>query len=218
MKSVLLIGMGKFGQTLGERLLNMGDEVMIVDKNEDIVNTLAPKYTNALIANCMNENNLRTMDIPSFDVCVVAIGDDFQSSLEITSILKDLGARYVVSKATTEIQRKFLLRNGADEVVYPDHDIAEKLAVKLNSAKVFDSIELDAEYSIFEIAVPTEWYRKKIVDVNPRRKYGINILTIKKGRKIVTSPDAEYVFDDGDHMVIFGNTEKILAFTNKKRK
>lgn len=101
MKSVLLIGMGKFGQTLGERLLNMGDEVMIVDKNEDIVNTLAPKYTNALIANCMNENNLRTMDIPSFDVCVVAIGDDFQSSLEITSILKDLGARYVVSKATT---------------------------------------------------------------------------------------------------------------------
>ena len=218
MKSVLLIGMGKFGQTLGERLLNMGDEVMIVDKNEDIVNTLAPKYTNALIANCMNENNLRTMDIPSFDVCVVAIGDDFQSSLEITSILKDLGARYVVSKATTEIQRKFLLRNGADEVVYPDHDIAEKVAVKLNSAKVFDYIELDAEYSIFEIAVPTEWYRKKIVDVNPRRKYGINILTIKKGRKIVTSPDAEYVFDDGDHMVIFGNTEKILAFTNKKRK
>ena len=218
MKSVLLIGMGKFGQTLGERLLNMGDEVMIVDKNEDIVNTLAPKYTNALIANCMNENNLRTMDIPSFDVCVVAIGDDFQSSLEITSILKDLGARYVVSKATTEIQRKFLLRNGADEVVYPDHDIAEKLAVKLNSAKVFDYIELDAEYSIFETAVPTEWYRKKIVDVNPRRKYGINILTIKKGRKIVTSPDAEYVFDDGDHMVIFGNTEKILAFTNKKRK
>ena len=218
MKSVLLIGMGQFGQTLGERLLNMGDEVMIVDKNEDIVNTLAPKYTNALIANCMNENNLRTMDIPSFDVCVVAIGDDFQSSLEITSILKDLGARYVVSKATTEIQRKFLLRNGADEVVYPDHDIAEKLAVKLNSAKVFDYIELDAEYSIFEIAVPTEWYRKKIVDVNPRRKYGINILTIKKGRKIVTSPDAEYVFDDGDHMVIFGNTEKILAFTNKKRK
>ena len=218
MKSVLLIGMGKFGQTLGERLLNMGDEVMIVDKNEDIVNTLAPKYTNALIANCMNENNLRTMDIPSFDVCVVAIGDDFQSSLEITSILKDLGARYVVSKATTEIQRKFLLRNGADEVVYPDHDIAEKLAVKLNSAKVFDYIELDAEYSIFEIAVPTEWYRKKIVDVNPRRKYGINILTIKKGRKIVTSPDAEYVFDDGDHMVIFGKTEKILAFTNKKRK
>ena len=144
MKSILLIGMGKFGQTLGTRLLNMGDEVMIVDKNEDIINALAPKYTNALIANCMNADNLSTMDIPSFDVCVVAIGDDFQSSLEITSLLKDLGAKYVVSKATTEIQRKFLLRNGADEVIYPDRDIAEKLAVKLNSAKVYDYIELDA--------------------------------------------------------------------------
>jgi trk system potassium uptake protein TrkA len=210
--------MGKFGQTLGTRLLNMGDEVMIVDKNEDIINALAPKYTNALIANCMNADNLSTMDIPSFDVCVVAIGDDFQSSLEITSLLKDLGAKYVVSKATTEIQRKFLLRNGADEVIYPDRDIAEKLAVKLNSAKVYDYIELDAEYSIFELAVPSEWYRKKIVDVNPRRKYDINILTIKKGHKIVSSPNAEYVFEDGDHMVVFGNTEKILAFTNKRKK
>ena len=132
--------------------------------------------------------------------------------------MKDLGAKYVVSKATTEIQRKFLLRNGADEVIYPDRDIAEKLAVKLNSAKVYDYIELDAEYSIFELAVPSEWYRKKIVDVNPRRKYDINILTIKKGHKIVSSPNAEYVFEDGDHMVVFGNTEKILAFTNKRKK
>ena len=128
--------MGKFGQTLGTRLLNMGDEVMIVDKNEDIINALAPKYTNALIANCMNADNLSTMDIPSFDVCVVAIGDDFQSSLEITSLLKDLGAKYVVSKATTEIQRKFLLRNGADEVIYPDRDIAEKLAVISKSKRI----------------------------------------------------------------------------------
>ena len=218
MKSILLIGMGKFGQTLGERFLSMGDEVMIVDKNESIINALAPKYTGALIANCMNADSLATMDIPSFDICVVAIGDDFQSSLEITSLLKDLGAKYVVSKATTEIQRKFLLRNGADEVVYPDHDIAEKLAVKLNAAKVYDYIELDSEYSIFEIAVPNEWYKKKIVDVDPRRRYVINILTIKKDHAIVPSPDAEYLFSEGDHMVVFGNTEKILAFANKKKK
>ena len=218
MKSILLIGMGKFGQTLGERFLSMGDEVMIVDKNESIINALAPKYTGALIANCMNADSLATMDIPSFDICVVAIGDDFQSSLEITSLLKDLGAKYVVSKATTEIQRKFLLRNGADEVVYPDHDIAEKLAVKLNAAKVYDYIELDSEYSIFEIAVPNEWYKKKIVDVDPRIRYGIYILTIKKDHAIVPSPDAEYLFSEGDHMVVFGNTEKILAFANKKKK
>ena len=218
MKSVLLIGMGKFGQTLGENLLNMGDEVMIVDKNEEIINALAPRYTNALIANCMNENSLSSMDIPSFDVCVVAIGDDFQSSLEITSLLKDLGAKFVVSKATTEIQRKFLLRNGADEVIYPDRDIAEKLAVRLNAEKVYDYIELDSEYSIFEIAVPTEWYRKKIVDVDPRKRFGINILTIKKGKKIVTSPDAQYTFEEGGvrqygkHPRLHQQKEEIIPF------
>lgn len=215
MKSILLIGMGKFGQTLGEKLLKMGVEVMIVDKNEDKINLLASKYSDALIANCMNEDNLKTLDVPSFDACVVAIGDDFQSSLEITSLLKDLGAKWVVSKATTEIQRKFLLKNGADEVIYPDRDIAEKLAVKLNSKKVFDYIELNDEYSIFEIAAPKHWAGKKLVDLNPRKKYGLNILTVKKGVSVVAELDANYIFEEGDHMLVFGNTEKILKFTNK---
>ncbi len=215
MKSVLLIGMGKFGQLLGEKMLHMGDEVMIVDKREDIVNQLAPKYTDALITNCLNEDNLKALDVPAFDVCVVAIGEDFQASLQITSLLKDLGAKYVISKAETAIQRKFLLKNGADEVVYPDRDIAEKLAVKINSSKVFDYIELNAEYSIFEIAVPNHWAGKTIVQVNPRKKYGLNILTIKKEATVIASPDAQYVFAVGDHMLVFGHTEKILAFTNK---
>ena len=215
MKSVLLIGMGKFGQTLGQNLLDMGVEVMIVDKNEDIINQLSAKYADALIANCMNEDNLKRLDIPSFDACVVAIGEDFQSSLEITSLLKDLGAKWVVSKAETEIQRKFLLKNGADEVVYPDRDIAEKLAVKLNSKKVFDFIELNDEYSIFEIAVPLAWYGKKLIDLNPRKKYGLNLLTIKKGEAVVPSLDANYVFQKDEHMLVFGKTEDILAFTKK---
>ena len=188
---------------------------MIVDKNEDKINPLATKYADALIANCMNEDSLRALDIPSFDACVVAIGDDFQSSLEITSLLKELGAKWVVSKATTEIQKKFLLRNGADEVVYPDKDIAEKLAVKLNSAKVFDYIELNNEYSIFEIAVPDSWTGKKLADLNPRKKYGLNLLTVKKGETVVDSLDANYVFGQGDHMLVFGKTDKILKFTNK---
>lgn len=215
MKSVLLIGMGKFGQTLGQNLLDMSVEVMIVDKNEDIINQLSAKYADALIANCMNEDNLKRLDIPSFDACVVAIGEDFQSSLEITSLLKDLGARWVVSKAETEIQRKFLLKNGADEVVYPDRDIAEKLAVKLNSKKVFDFIELNDEYSIFEIAVPLAWYGKKLIDLNPRKKYGLNLLTVKKGEAVVPSLDANYVFQKDEHMLVFGKTDDILAFTKK---
>ena len=217
MKSILLIGMGQFGQILGEKLVNMGDEVMIVDKDEDIINPIASKYAGAVIANCMNADNLKTLDIPSFDVCVVTIADDFQSSLEITSISKDLGAKYVVSKANTDIQRKFLIRVGADEVIYPNRDVAEKLAVKLNSQKVYDYIELDSEYSIFELAVPNKWIGKTIMEANPRAVYEINILTIKKGNKIMPTPTPSTVFEDGDKMVVFGNTEKIIAFTNKKK-
>lgn len=217
MKSVLLIGLGNFGQALGEKLRNMGDEVMIVDRNEDVINSLASKYTGAAIANCMNTDNLKSLDIPSFDACVVAIGDDFQSSLEITSNLKDLGAKYVVSRANTEIQRKFLLRVGADEVVYPNRDIAEKLAVKLNAKRVFDYVELDAQHGIFEIAVPQRWYGMKLVDANPRGKFGLNVLTIKQGKEITPLPGPNYIFQNGDHMLVFGETELILKFTNKNK-
>ncbi len=215
MNKILLIGMGKFGQLLGERLLEIGDEVMIVDKDEEKINRFAPKYTDALIANCMEEENLRALDPPSFDACVVTIGDDFQSSLEITSILKALGAKYVVSKATTEIQRKFLLRNGADEVIYPNFDIAEKMAVTLHSKKVFNYIELNEENSIMEVSVPSRWAGKRLADVNPRKNYGLNLLTVRKQEMLITELSADYVFEVGDHMLVFGNTEKILKFTNK---
>ena len=215
MISVLLIGMGKFGRTLGDQLLEMGDEVMIVDKNEDIVNKLAPRYTNALIADCMSLDNLETMDIPSFDACVVAIGEDFQASLEITSNLKDCGARRIVSRATTAIQRKFLMRVGADEVIYPDMDIAEKLAVRLNSDNVINFVDLDADYAIFEIELPKKWLKKTLVEVNPRVNYGMNILTIKNNGEIIYSISGDYVFREGDQLLVFGNTERVLAFTNK---
>ena len=217
MISVLLIGMGKFGRTLGDQLLEMGDEVMIVDKNEDIVNKLAPRYTNALIADCMSLDNLETMDIPSFDACVVAIGEDFQASLEITSNLKDCGARRIVSRATTAIQRKFLMHVGADEVIYPDMDIAEKLAVRLNSDNVINFVDLDADYAIFEIELPKKWLKKTLVEVNPRVNYGMNILTIKNSGEIIYSISGDYVFREGDQLLVFGNTERILAFTNKQK-
>lgn len=217
MTSILLIGMGKFGRTLGEKLLSMGDEVMIVDKSEDVINSLAPRYTNALIANCMSMDNLETMDIPSFDACIVAIGEDFQASLEITSNLKDCGAKRVVSRAATEIQRKFLLRVGADEVIYPDADIAEKLAVRLNTENVINFVDLDSEYSIFEIALPKKWLKKSLVEINPRGQYGMNILTIKNGGNVISALDGSYVFQEGDQLLVFGNTERLLAFTNKQK-
>lgn len=217
MISVLLIGMGKFGRTLGEKLLELGDEVMIVDKSEDVINSLASRYTNALIANCMSMDNLATMDIPSFDACVVAIGEDFQASLEITSNLKDSGAKRVVSRATTEIQRKFLMRVGADDVIYPDADIAEKLAVRLNSDNVINYIELDAEYSIFEIACPKKWIKRTLIEINPRKKLGMNILTVKNGGTVINSLDGDYVFQEGDQLLVFGNAENVLGYLNKQK-
>lgn len=217
MKSVLLIGMGQFGQLLGEKLLNMGNEVMIVDKDENIINTVASKYTGAVICNCMVSDNLKALDIPSYDACVVTIADDFQSSLEITSILKDLGAKYIIAKANTDIQRKFLLRIGANEVIYPNRDMAEKLAVKINSEQVYDYFELDATYSIFEIAVPEKWIGKTIRQTNPHTKYGINILTIKKDNKYMPTPTPDTMFESNDKIVVFGNTEQILLFTNKQK-
>ncbi len=218
MKSVLLIGMGQFGQLLGEKLMNLGNEVMIVDKDEGIINALAPKYTNAVITNCMHSDNVKSLDVPSYDACVVTIADDFQSSLEITSILKDLGAKYVVSKANTDIQRKFLFRVGADQVIYPNRDVAEKLAVRLNAQKVYDYIELDETHAIFELAVPDKWIGKTIREANPRAVYELNILTMKKNNKIMPAPTPDTVFEEGDKMVVFGNTEKIIAFTNSKKK
>ncbi|MDE6667711.1 MAG: TrkA family potassium uptake protein [Clostridia bacterium] len=217
MKSVLVIGMGQFGQLVGDKLMKLGNEVMIVDRDENIINALAPKYTNAVITNCINPDNVKSLDVASYDACVVTIADDFQSSLEITSVLKDLGAKYVVSKANTDIQRKFLFRVGADEVLYPNRDVAEKLAVRLNAEKVYDYIELDATCSIFEIAVPDKWIGKTIREANPRADYDLNILTIKKDNKIVPSITPDTVFEVGDKMVVFGDTEKILAFTNKKK-
>ena len=213
MISVLLIGMGKFGRTLGERLISMGDEVMIVDKNEDVINPIASKYTNALIANCMNEDSLASMDIPSFDICVVAIGDDFQSSLEITSLLKDLGAKRIISKATTDIQRKFLTRAGADEVIYPERDTAERAAKKFSSDHVFDYLELTDDYGIYEIPLLKEWPGHSIRELNFRARYQVNILGIKTGEELSLLPSADHIFEKDQHLMVIGkkkDVDKIL--------
>lgn len=218
MISVLLIGMGKFGCTLGEKLLGLGDEVVAVDRNADIIDSVASAYTDARIMNCMILDHLETLDVPSFDVCVVSIAEDFQASLEITSNLKDLGAKRVIARASTEIQRKFLVRAGADEVVYPDRDVAEKLAVRMNSDNVVNYIDLDANYSIFEIELPPKWSRRRLAEINTRGKFGMNILMVKRGKEVIANLDGEFIFEENDQPVVFGNAENILAFVNQKGK
>lgn len=215
MKSILVIGMGRFGVYLSSKLLELDNDVMIVDRDETKINELAPLFTNAQIGDCTNENVIKSLGVENFDICFVTIGENFQSSLEITSLLKEYGAKRVISKANRQIQAKFLLRNGADEVVYPEKDSAEKLAIKCNADNVFDYIQITKEYSIFEIPSPDDWKGKSIMELNVRNKYKFNILAITQGDQVSPLPGAAYVFKSGDRMIVFGKPNDVFKFTSK---
>ena len=199
MKSILIIGLGRFGQHLCKKMVELKNEVMVIDIKEENVEAMMPFVTNAQIGDCTKIEVLKSIGVNNFDICFVCIATNFQRSLEITSLLKENGAKYVVSKATRDIQAKFLLRNGADEVIYPDRDIAEKVAVRHSANHVFDYIEVNDEYSIFEIPVATEWVGKTIKEVNFRAKYKISILGIKTGENTKLLPMADHEFDDKEH-------------------
>lgn len=222
MKSVLIIGLGRFGQHLCRKMVELKNEVMVIDVKEDNVEAMMPLVTNAQIGDCTNVEVLKSIGISNFDICFVCIGTNFQSSLEITSLLKENGAKFVVSKATRDIQAKFLLRNGADEVIYPDRDIAEKVSVRYSANHVFDYIELNDEYSIFEIPVAEEWVGKTIKEVNFRAKYQVSILGYKKGEATRLLPMADHEFDAKEHLMVIGkieDVEKLLKnFDNEKIK
>ncbi|KTE89971.1 potassium transporter TrkA, partial [Desulfitobacterium hafniense] len=194
MKTVLIIGIGRFGKHLATRMTELGNEVMIVDKEEEKINDLLPCVTRAHIGDCMDEKLLRSLGVSNFDICFVCIGDNFQASLEITSLLKEFGAKYVVSKADRTIHEKFLLRNGADEVIHPERDVALRAARKYSARNVLDYFELAEDFSIFEIEVPDNWVDKSIKQVNVRSRYNINIIAIKKNGKIIPVTSAEHVF------------------------
>ncbi len=215
MKSILIIGLGRFGQHLCKKMVELKNEVMVIDIKEENVEAMMPFVTNAQIGDCTKIEVLKSIGVNNFDICFVCIGTNFQSSLEITSLLKENGAKYVVSKATRDIQAKFLLRNGADEVIYPDRDIAEKVAVRHSANHVFDYIEVNDEYSIFEIPVATEWVGKTIKEVNFRAKYKISILGIKTGENTKLLPMADHEFDDKEHLMVIGRIEDVERLLKK---
>lgn len=214
MKTVLIIGLGRFGSTMAMKLHELGHEVMAIDTSEERINAVLPYVTSAQIGDCANEQYMSSLGIRNFDVCVVAIGDNFQSSLEITSLLKDLGAKFVLSRASRDIHAKFLLRNGADQVVYPEKEMAVRSAVRYSSDNIFDYIELTQEHSIYEIPVPDAWIGKSIVDMNVRNKYNITILAIKYSDTLHPLPGASYVFKPDDILVILGANRDINRFVH----
>jgi trk system potassium uptake protein TrkA len=212
MKSILVIGLGRFGRHMAKKFSEQNNDVMAIDINEERINNVLSVVTNALIGDATNEQFMETIGVRDFDLCVVAIGDNFQSSLETTALLKDLGAKFVLARASRDVHAKFLLRNGADDVIYTEKETAERLAVKYGSDNIFNYIELNDEYSIYEIAVPSSWLNKSILKVNVRSKYGISILATKQGNNIFPLPKPEHVFTNSESLMILGKNEDVSRF------
>ena len=209
MKSVLLIGLGRFGRHIAMKLNSMNCHVMAVDDNEERVNAVLPYVTDGIIGDSTNENFLSSLGVKDYDACIVTIGDDFQSSLETVSLLKELGAKKVIARASRGVQEKFLLRNGADEVVYPEKQLAAWTAVRCVSDNVLDYIELDNDYSIFEIEVPENWVGKSILDLDVRRKFNLNVLAVRKHGDLKVEAVLDDELQTTDSLLVLGREKDI---------
>ena len=204
MKNILLIGLGRFGRHIALQLNKLGHEVMAVDSNEERVNEILLIVTNAQIGDSTNTEFLKSLGIGNFDVCIVTIGGNFQNSLETTSLLKELGAKLVVSRAERDVQEKFLLRNGADEVVYPEKQVANWAAIRYTADHIRDYIEVDDAHAIFEVEVPEEWIGKTVGELDIRRKYSINIMATKENGKINMAVSPETVLTGNITLLVLG--------------
>lgn len=209
MKSVLLIGLGRFGQSVAEKLNELHHQVMAIDKNEERINEILPMVTEAQIGDATNMAFLKTLGVDNYDVCFVAIGEDFQSSLETTALLKELGAKKVVSRASREMQKKFLLRNGADEVVYPEGQLASWAAIRHTTDHILDYIALDGEYAIYDISVPAGWCGKTVGGLNIRKKYNLNLLAVREDGKPSTAVNGETTLLENQTILVLGKWKDI---------
>ena len=208
-KTVLLVGLGRFGLQTAMRLDELKHEIMAIDIDEERVNDALPYVTNALIGDTTDEDFLRSLGIDNYDVCIVTIGEDFQNSLETTSLLKELGAKLVVSRASTDVHAKFLLKNGAGDIIYPAKQIASWTATRFTCDHIFDYLELNEDYSIFEVAIPDDWRGRKVGEIDIRKKFDITILGIKINNKMSMKITADTIFDNIESILVLGNIKDI---------
>ena len=211
-KSILLIGLGRFGRHIAMKLDELHHQVMAVDKEDSRVEAILPFVTNAQIGDATNEDFLSSLGIRNFDVCIVAIGDNFQNSLETTSLLKELGAKMVVSRASRDIHAKFLLRNGADEIVYPEKQLANWTAIRYSSDYILDYIELDEDHAIFELSVPHEWTGKTVGQLDIRKKYDINIMAVKINGILNLKVNSDTYLSADSSMLVLGEIKYIQKY------
>ena len=209
MKSILLIGLGRFGRHIAIKLDELNHQVMALDKNESRVEAVLPYVRSAQIGDATNEDFIRSLGVRNFDVCIVAIGDNFQSSLEATSLLKELGAKMVVSRAARDVHAKFLLRNGADEVVYPEKQLASWTAIRYSADHIFDYVELDEEHGIFEISIPDTWVGKTVGKLDIRKRYNVNIMALRCLGVLDMNISPDIVLEEYQTMLVLGNIKNI---------
>lgn len=212
MKNILLIGLGRFGKHIAMQLNEMGHEIMAVDINEERVNRILPFVTNAQIGDSTDASFLESLGIGNFDICFVTIGGSFQNSLETTSLLKELGANLVISRAERDVQEKFLLRNGADRVVYPEKQVAKWASIRYADDHILDYMEVDASHAIFEVAIPDEWIGRSVGELDIRRRYNINILAVKKEREVSVTISVNTVLEADSTLLVLGDHKAIQKF------
>ena len=212
MKNILLIGLGRFGKHIAMQLNEMGHEIMAVDINEERVNRILPFVTNAQIGDSTDASFLESLGIGNFDICFVTIGGSFQNSLETTSLLKELGANLVISRAERDVQEKFLLRNGADRVVYPEKQVAKWSSIRYADDHILDYMEVDASHAIFEVAIPDEWIGRSVGELDIRRRYNINILAVKKKREVSVTISVDTVLEADSTLLVLGDYKAIQKF------
>jgi trk system potassium uptake protein TrkA len=212
---MLVIGLSHFGKHLALKLAELGNEVMVVDKDEDAINRIAPMVTRAEVGDCMEEDVLRSIGARNFDICFVCISDDFQASLETTLQLKELEAAYVVAKTDREVQAKFLYKIGADEVIFPERDMAYRAAMRFSVKNAIDYIELTPEYAIFEMLAPSKWVGKTVKELQIRTKYNVDVIGVKEDVNVTPLTDAEYVFQEGEHLLVSGSKHDLMKLVDK---
>ena len=205
MKSILLIGINNLGTMIAKQLYDLGHQVLAVDRNEDRINAILPIVTDAQIGDSTNEAFLRSLGINNFDVCIVTIGSDFQSSLVTTSLLKELGGKLVVSRADREVQEKLLLRNGADEVINPEKQLAKWAAIRYGSNHILDYISLDNDHAIYAVAVPREWIGKSVGQIDIRKRFGINIIAVTQNGRMNLAVTSETILNENVTMLVLGD-------------
>lgn len=209
MKSFAVIGLGRFGTAVATVLSELGNEVLAIDKDPEVIKEVSSIVTYAVEADVMDEHVLRDLGLSNMDAVVVSIGSDLQSSIMATLLSKELGVSRVVAKAQTELHAKVLKKIGADRIIFPERDMGSRVAHNLTSRNILDYIELSPEFSILEVEALKNWVGKDLKDLRLRNKYGVNVIAIKGDSKVNISPRSEDVIKDGDIVIIIGSAEDV---------